>query len=283
MGKALSKSLLSKRYDVVILSRSSSTQVEKGAGVSQWNPAKGQIDMDLRPDAIINLAGTSIATKWTDENKRRIISSRVDSTKTLVQLANQSEACGVFVNASATGIYKGGLDLVDESGEADDTFGAEIVKQWEAACDGLRSDCVLHKARIGIVLNLDGGYIPTVLPLYKRGLGAPISPKPGWISWIHIDDVVGALVFMLNRVESNTWNLVAPNPVMTKTMSESMAATLNKAHWAPSPPAFMLKLMYGPFAGEMLKSYRIHAGELLKAGYQFSYPDLEPALEDLLK
>ncbi len=237
-------------------------------------------------DVVVNLTGEPIAQRWTPEVKRRLVSSRVETTRLLVEaLQGLSTRPAVWLQASAIGIYDQNPDTVaDESSPPGTGFLAELGVAWEAAARPVEALGVrLCYMRIGVVLGAGGGALERMLLPFKLGVGGPIGSGKQWLSWVHIDDVVGAAQFLIERNDlSGAFNFTAPNPV---TMAE-FARTLGRVLLRPSfvrAPAFALRLMLGEMADSLLQGSRVLPKRLLEAGYAFRYPELEPALRAVLE
>ncbi len=236
-------------------------------------------------DALINLAGEPIAQRWTPEVKRRLWDSRVKTTELLAQAMQRiATPPRVMLQASAIGIYDQSPDTVaDEDSPAGAGFLADLGKAWEAAAASVQERGVrLCWMRIGVVLGAGGGALERMLTPFKLGVGGPIGSGKQWLSWIHLDDVVGAAAFLLEREDlSGAFNFTAPNPV---TMQE-FAKTLGRVLLRPAllrVPAFALRWMLGEAAEFLLQGSRVLPKRLQDAGYPFRYPTLETALRSLL-
>jgi len=250
-----------------------------GATLGDWTQSLEGVD------ALINLAGEPIAQRWTPAVKQRLWDSRVKTTELLAQAVQQAATPPrVLLQASAIGIYDQNPDTVaDESSPPGSGFLADLGKAWEAAAQPVQERGVrLCLMRIGVVLGEGGGALERMLTPFKLGVGGPIGSGRQWLSWIHLDDVVGAAAFLLNRAElSGAFNFTAPTPV---TMNE-FARTLGRVLLRPAvfrAPAFALRLMLGEGAEFLLQGSRVLPRRLQEAGYAFRYPTLEAALRNLL-
>lgn len=237
-------------------------------------------------DVLINLAGETIAQRWTPAVKQRLWSSRVQTTALLVQAAQQVDTPPrLWLQASAIGVYDQSPETVaDESSSPGTGFLAELGKAWENAAQPVQERGTrLCYMRIGVVLGEGGGALERMLTPFRLGVGGPLGSGKQWLSWIHIDDVVGAAAFLMSREDlSGAFNFTAPNPV---TMHE-FAKTLGRVLMRPAlfrAPAFALRLMLGEAADFLLQGSRVLPKRLLEAGYSFRYPELAPALHSLLK
>jgi hypothetical protein len=273
IGAALSAALRARGDEVVVVSRS---------GPVTWDGVEDEV---ARADAVVHLAGEPIAdARWTPQRLERIRSSRVDTTRRLAAaLATRTQA-KVFVSGSAVGIYGMRLDdvLCDESTPAGDDVLARIGTEWEAAAAPARETGVrVAHPRVGIVLG-HGGALAKMRKPFELFAGGPIGTGRQWLSWIHVSDVVRALVFAIDR-ESLTgpFNCVAPAPA---TMND-FARALGKALGRPSffrVPAIALRAALGDGVAELLLTgQRAVPRKLLEAGFQFEFPGLDEALRDL--
>jgi len=243
-------------------------------------------------DVIINLAGQGIADKrWTPVIKKQLIDSRIKTTRMLCEYLQESLVKpDVFISGSALGYYGLGINSdhnkpVDESGETDDSFSSQLCVAWEkeAKCAeelGIRT-CYL---RTGIVLGKNGGALAKMLPAFKFGLGGPMGSGEQWMPWIHRDDLIGIIHYMVeNDKVSGAVNGTAPNPVSNKVFSKVLAKVLKRPAIIPMP-AFVLKLMMGEMAEELLLAGRkVIPKKIMQAGYEFKFNNLESALLDVTK
>jgi uncharacterized protein len=286
VGTALIKSLAADGHEIFRLVRhapASKTEVE-------WSPDRYSIALARIEgfDAVINLAGESIAEgRWTDDKKRRIRESRVKGTKLLGDaLANLTVPPKTFICASAIGYYGNrGDELLNETSSAGDDFLAKVCADWEEATalateKGIR----VVNARFGIILDTEGGALKKMLPPFRLGLGGRLGNGKQWMSWIALDDVVGALKLALTDDSlRGPVNFVAPNPVTNAEFTRTLGSALSRPTIFPVP-AFAIKLLFGEM-GEalLLGSLRVAPERLVAVGYEFTYPQLEPALAHLLK
>jgi uncharacterized protein len=285
IGSALVAALEDGGHSVVRLVRGSAL-----TGEVHWDPAAGVLDRTLLDgvDGAVNLAGEGIADKrWTDDQKQRIVDSRVRSTDLLARaLAELDPRPTVLVSGSAVGYYgdRGDEELTEESSGGAD-FLADLVRQWEAATApaeqaGIR---VVH-ARTGIVLSARGGALKKQLPLLKLGLGGRLGSGRQYQSWISIDDEVGGILHALQTdTLSGPVNLTGPEPVTNR----EFTATLGRVLGRPARlavPRFALALALGGQLTDvaLLASQRVRPTRLQATGYQFRHPGLEAALRAVL-
>jgi uncharacterized protein len=252
-----------------------------------WDPAAGQIDGAALEeiDAVVHLAGQSIAGLWTRSYKRRILESRVRGTSLLAtSLAKLRQPPRVLVSASAIGYYGNRLasESLDETGSRGGGFLAEVVEQWESAAEpasraGIR---VVHP-RFGLVLSKEGGALKPVLPVFYVGLGGRLgSGKQIW-SWVALDDVVGSILHLIDQSLSGPVNVTAPNPVSNAEFTKVLGQVLHRPTWL-AVPEFLLRLIGGAAEELILFGARVVPRKLLESGYRFRYPQLRQALQAVL-
>ncbi|MFH0883173.1 MAG: TIGR01777 family oxidoreductase, partial [bacterium] len=287
IGAHLAGLLNERGHDVVRLVRRS---VQNPSTEIFWHPESGEIDRSAiassRFDAAVHLAGRSIASLWTARHKRLVRSSRIDSGRLLAStLAALKTPPSTYISMSATGYYGNrGDEILVESSAVGTGFMANLCRDWEASADPLREAGVrVVHPRMGIVLSQKGGFLAPLLPFFRLGLGARIGDRRQWLSWIHVDDAVAALLLMLDRPEIHgPVNVTSPNPVTMGEFTETLACLLHRS--APfSVPAALLKLLPGSMGEEMfLTSQRVHSGVLQESGFPFTFERLKAALEDVL-
>lgn len=249
-----------------------------------WDPAGGQIDGAALDgvDAVVHLAGESIAGRWSDARKRRIYDSRVDGTRLLSStLAGLDRKPRVLVCASAVGFYGDrGDEVLTEESDGGDGFLAEVCRDWEAACAPARAAGIrVVNARLGIVLSAAGGALGQMLTPFKLGLGGPVGSGEQYWSWIAIDDAIGALHHALvTDALSGAVNLTAPEPVTSRAFAKTLGKVLGRPAVLPAP-AFVLRLALGEAADEMLLAgQRVMPTRLEASGYRFRHRELRDAL-----
>jgi hypothetical protein len=259
-----------------------------GPGERHWDPADPALDLLAGVDAVIHLAGASIAGRFTAEHKAAVRDSRAGPTRRLAERAAATPGGpSVFVSASAIGYYgpDRGDEVLTEASTAGDGFLAGVVAEWEhatqpAAEAGLR--CV--RVRTGIVQSPLGGTLHLLYPLFAAGLGGPIGDGRMWLSWISLDDLADIYLRAVSDGRlSGPVNAVAPNPVRNAGYTAALAATLHRPAILPIPAAAPRLLLGGEGAGELaLASQRVRPARLQAAGHHFRHPDLPPALGHLL-
>ena len=286
VGSALATSLRRDRHEVFTLVR----HVPKEATELEWNPALGSLTKsDLEGmDAVVHLAGESIASgRWSDQKKQAIRDSRIKSTDLLADaLSNLRDPPRVLISASAIGYYgdRGDEILTEESAPGND-FLAGVCMDWEravqpAAKRGIR----LVEARFGVILSTDGGALKKMLTPFRMGVGGRVGDGKQWMSWIALEDVIGALRFTLsNDALSGPVNFVAPHPVTNAEFTKALGHALSRPTIFPIP-AFGARLAFGEMADALLlASQRVVPARLQQAGYQFRYSSLAESLRAALR
>lgn len=288
VGQALTQLLLKEGYQVSYLSRSE--QNIPNIKTYLWDVKKQTIDAQAiqKADAIIHLAGAGVAEeRWTNSRKQEILESRTDSTTLLVKaLKDTSHAVKTFISASAIGYY--GLDtgstLINEDSQAGNDFLAEVTKSWERSVEDI-SDLGIRttKLRIGVVLSEKGGALPKIMQPVKFGAGAALGSGKQYMSWIHIKDLARMFLFVLQQDKmEGIYNAVGPNPLNNAEITQAIAKTLGRPLFLPNVPEFALKLMMGEMAGIVTGGNRVSSQKIEKAGFDFQFAEISPALKDLI-
>jgi hypothetical protein len=285
IGSALSPALEAGGHRVIKLVRGAGAEV---ASVAIWEPAAGRVDLSRTGtlDAVVHLAGESIAQRWTPEVKRRIRDSRVQGTRLLcAALAQLASPPKVLVCASATGFYGDrGDEWLDESSLSGQGFLAEVCREWEAASApaAARGIRVAH-LRLGLVLTSKGGALAKMLPSFRLGLGGRLGDGRGYWSWITLDDLLDVIHHALtNEALRGAVNAVSPNPVTNAEFTHTLGCLLRRPTILPLP-RLAVELALGEMGREaMLASFRVRPGKLIEAGFDFQFPELAPALRHLL-
>lgn len=255
------------------------------AGEAAWDPDRDFIAPDALDgvEAVVHLAGESIAQRWTDGVRRALRDSRLRGTTLVARaVAERASAVRVLVSGSAVGIYGDrGDELLDESSAPGDDFLGRLAVEWEGAAEAARDAGVrVVHPRTGIVLSPHGGALARLLPPFRLGVGGPIGSGRQWMSWIALGDMVDALVFALREPAlAGPANFVAPVPVTNRELGTTLGRVLHRPALLPVPP-IALKLLFG---GEMvdatlLASQRAVPRALEAAGFRFAFPSLEAAL-----
>jgi uncharacterized protein (TIGR01777 family) len=284
MGKPLVQELRRQGHTLHVLGR----RPIEGMAFSPWNSSSTKPPPEeslATADAIVHLAGESVAKRWNPEVKKGIRDSRINGTRALVNaLSTQSKRPAVLVSGSAVGYYGDrGDEVLTESSTRGKGFLADVTAEWEAAADlagslGIR----VVKLRTGIVLGKRGGALEQMLPPFKVGMGGRLGSGQQWMSWIHMRDIVGLILFAIN--ESNVGgalNGTAPQPLRNSDFTAVLAKTLHRPAVA-TVPKFALQLMFGETASVLLGSARAIPKAAESAGYKFQFSELGAALADLV-
>lgn len=237
-------------------------------------------------DVVINLAGEPIADKrWSESQKHKIVESRLSTTRALVDLIKKSASPpALFISGSAIGWYgRQGDKQVDESCQTPHhEFSHTLCKEWEDMALQAQSDetrvCIL---RTGIVLSKKGGALSKMLPPFRLGIGGPMGSGEQYMSWIHIDDMINGIIYLIMHSSSKgIYNFTAPHPVTNEEFSKMLAQELERP-CVLRTPAFVLRLMFGEMSDLFLTGQRVIPTRLQKEGYTFLYPTLPEALANL--
>jgi len=283
IGTALLPMLTSAGYEVVRL-------VRKDAALERqvrWDPGQSLPPESVSGfDAVVHLAGESIVGRWTAAKKQRIVESRVSPTQRLAQaLASAPQKPGMLITASAVGYYGNrGDELLREGSASGDGFLADVCRQWESAAQpaadaGIRT----AQARFGLVLSSAGGALAKMLLPFRLGMGGRVGNGRQWWSWIHIEDVAGAILHVLKADLSGPVNVVGPNPATNAEFTKVLALVLSRPAIFPMP-AFAARLAFGEMGDELLlASQRVQPAKLSASGYLYRFSELKPALADLCR
>jgi hypothetical protein len=290
IGSALVPFLTTQGHSVRRLVRPQSRDSATTAGEkATWDPSSGMLESSALEgcDAVVHLAGDNIgAERWNDEKKRRLRSSRLDSTKLLAsRIAQLKTPPKVVVCASAIGFYgdRGDQTLTEDT-ERGDGFLADLCSDWEAAAKEFeKCGARLVNLRTGVVLSPKGGALQKMLLPFQMGAGGPIGSGQQYFSWIALDDIIGAILHCLvTDSVSGPVNGVAPNPVTNAEYTRALAHVLQRPAFIPMPE-FAARMAFGEFADEcLLCSQRIVPNKLESSGYKFRYPEIEGALRHQL-
>ncbi|HIA20445.1 MAG TPA: TIGR01777 family protein [Planctomycetes bacterium] len=276
----------------VILSRNAERARQRFANTKvqayDWNP-----DTEPPPaeafdgvKAVIHLAGESVGEgRWTRRKKERILESRVRGTRHLVdRLETLEQKPEVLVSASAVGYYGSqGDHILDETAEAGEDYLADVCQQWEAEAARARQFGIrVIPVRIGIVMGLGGGALKKMLTPFKLGLGGRLGNGKQWMPWIHLTDLVNVLCFTAQHPTlDRPINATAPHPVTNRDFTRSLGKALHRPAFFPVPGP-MLRLALGEFGSVLLYSQRVIPKALTDLAFSFHFPDLDPALQDIL-
>lgn len=290
VGKALSKALLDSGHSLKILSRSKRNDTASNGKVSyvEGDPArKGKwLEQLADCDVVINLAGASIFKRWTTQYKQTLIESRIQTTRNVVDgLSDRKKDDVLLISTSAVGYYGFHDDEeLDESASPGTDFLASLAIEWEAAAnEAQRSGARIIINRFGVILGKGGGAIRMMVPLFKYWIGSPLGNGQQYFSWIHIKDLINIILFQIeNKGLNGPFNCTAPTPVTNRDFTTAIASAMNKPLIIPPVPGFAIRLVMGEFAGVLLKGQRVIPRKLMNSEYNFEFPEIKSALDDIL-
>jgi uncharacterized protein len=278
IGRRVVDALRERGDEVTLLSR-------RAEGPERWERPKEEPPAPealAGRDGVIHLLGENVAQRWTDAAKREIRESRELGTRNLVdglRALAEPDRPRVLVSMSAIGWYGArGDERVDESEPAGDDFLAQVVEAWEAEAQRAEELGVrVVRPRTGVVIASGGGALEKMLPPFKLGVGGPVAGGGQYVPWVHLDDVAGALLFLLDRADGGAYNVTAPEPVTNRELSKALGRALHRPAVAPVP-ALALKVLYGEMGRIVTTGVRAVPKRLLAEGYAFKRPDLDDAL-----
>lgn len=286
VGKKLCPRLLERGHSLVVITRSA----EKARRTLNM-PAEF-VECDIKKssppasafegvEAVIGLAGESVARRWNDEVKKEIRDSRVLGTRHLVE-GMRGKAIHTFINASAIGYYGDrGDESLDESSSAGSDFLAGVCVDWEKEARRLEPQVRTICLRVGLVLSKEGGILAKLLPPFKMGVGGPAGNGKQWSSWIHERDLASIILHCLDDKKiSGPVNGVAPNPVTNKDLAHALGKALHRPAVVPTP-MFALRIAMGEMADVVVSSAKVFPKRMEQAGFRFEFSQIEQALSDL--
>jgi uncharacterized protein (TIGR01777 family) len=289
VGTYLAGQLIREGHKVTILTPSLTGAELKMDGLTYLagNPTiQGPWQESVRAhEGILNLAGASIFSRWTEAQKKILLSSRIDTTRHLVEALPNDSKHITFFSTSAVGYYGFHEDEeLTESSPAGDDFLAHLARDWEV--EALRAQTKGARViltRFGIVLGKNGGAWGQMIPLFKYFIGGPLGSGRQWFSWVHMADLAQAFIFLLAHKEiSGAINLCSPNPVRNKDLGKAIGKVLHRPSFLPAP-GFMIELILGEFGSVLLRGQRVIPRRLLDASFKFRYPDIEAALKSVIE
>jgi uncharacterized protein (TIGR01777 family) len=284
LGEPLARRLAA-THDVIVLTRDPS-HVRAGRGVAWDPPRQGAWSADVASaDVVINLAGENIAQRWTESRKARLLASRIDSTRAIVDaLKSAPSHRRTLINASAVGYYGlRGDEVVDETSRRGPGFLAELVEQWEAAAREAEAVARVVLPRFGVVLDPSGGALAKMLPPFRFGVGGRIGNGRQWLSWVAREDALRLIEWAIAHDDaSGVYNVTAPEPVRNRDFTRALGRALHRPAIFPIPP-FVLKVMFGEMAEEtLLGGQRAVPVRATADGFVFTLPTIETALQNIL-
>lgn len=296
IGRALSAELVSHGHEVIVLSRSPerATGLPDGVRVVGWDArtAAGWGHLADGAGAVVNLAGASIAgegffpSRWTDENRRVIRESRLNSSRAVVEAVEQAgRKPGVLIQASGVGYYgfRGDEFLSEEAAPGTDWAARFTAEEWEPSSAPVEQMGVRRVlARTGVVLSTEEGALPRLLLPFRLFVGGPLGSGRQWYSWISLQDEARALRFLIETDEAyGAYNLTAPNPVTNGELARLIGKVMGRPSFIPVP-GFAMRLAFGEVAEVVLQGQRAIPGRLLDLGFEFDFPTAEASIRDLL-
>ena len=292
IGRAVCLELLARGDQPVALARNPTAAAAAMADGIEWfgwpDPLTTPPPREALAGAggVIHLLGEPVSQRWSAAAKQRIRDSRVLSTRMLVKALRDlpdSERPAVLVSQSATGYYgaRGGEEI-DEQASPGQDFLANVVGAWEREALAASSSCRVAVTRTGVVLSPSGGALAKMLPFFRAGIGGPVAGGHQYVPWVHIDDVVGALLFCVDSPGARgPLNVTAPQPVSNAELSKALGRVLRRPALLPVP-GFALGLLYGEMAQIVTTGQRAMPHALQELGFQFRHREIEPALNDVL-
>lgn len=283
IGGRLVDRLLAQGHELHVLGRRRPASLPPVVAFTSWDAMRdSSVPADAVKDAeaVIHLAGEPVAQRWTTAAKERIRVSRVKGTQQLVSALSRQTA--VLISASAIGFYGDrGDEVLTESSPPGRGFLPDVCVQWEAEVAKFNGRVV--QLRLGIVLGPEGGALAKMVTPFRFGVGGRIASGQQWMSWIHVDDVVGMILFALENAEvKGPMNATAQDPVRNAEFTKALAHALHRPAILPVP-AFALKLGFGEMSTIIIASQRVEPAVAEHAGYRFRFAALEPALADLFE
>lgn len=286
IGRELTELWLTAGHQLIVAGRTLPKDASSHPALSYttWDDLAANPELAENADALVNLAGASLSQRWSADGKRAIMQSRLETVEAAGKLiAVLKHKPPVIVQASAVAIY--GTSLTDTYNEDSPArvvdFPSEVVKTWEAAADAAYQNIRLIKLRTGVVLGNESGAFPKMKLPYKLGFGGRIGSGKQWLSWIHLEDIARLIDFCIITPEiTGPVNATAPNPVTNEQFGRMIGKVYHRPHWFPVP-AFVLKAAVGELSEILLEGQRVLPSKAVSHGFTFSYPTLQPALEQL--
>jgi uncharacterized protein (TIGR01777 family) len=286
VGTNIALYLLGKGHSVIAIGTSSAHKViqhDKFHYISADTTIKGDWQDALKSvDAVINLAGKSIFKRWSDTYKDQIYTSRILTTRNLVEAITDQKDI-IFCSTSAVGYYGDRADeVLKEDALPGNDFAAKLCRDWEKEAFQAQAKGVRVAAmRFGVVLGKDGGALAKMVPAFKSFAGGPLGSGLQWFPWIHMDDLIAAIIFILETSDlKGPINFCSPNPVRHRDFANALGQVLNRPSVLRAP-SFMIRMIMGEMGKALMSSQRAIPDKLLKQGFKFQYPDIHNALYNL--
>lgn len=286
IGRELTEYWLAAGHQIISVGRKLPEDKNDHPGLSYftWDSLASNPAAADGADALVNLAGASLSQRWTPSGKKAIMESRIETVTAAAKLVHALEqGPAVVVQASAVAIYgTSQKDTFDEASSARVMdFPSEVVKVWEMTADEAYHNVRLVKLRTGVVLGNDSGAFPKMKLPYSLGVGGKIGSGRQWLSWIHLTDIVRLIDFCVqNPGVEGPVNATAPNPVTNEQFGRMIGQVYHRPHWFPLP-GFLLKAAVGELSEILLEGQRVLPAKAVNHGFTFTYPTLQPALEQL--
>ena len=253
-----------------------------------WNPSQSKIDVNCIKDVdtIIHLVGASISKRWTKAHKQAIINSRLETTALLHDtVKNNPNTIKQIISASAIGYYPDSLTnyYSEDEKEISKSFLGQVVEAWEQVVDTFKTlNIIVSKVRIGIVFSNKGGAFPELAKPIKFGAGAAMGSGKQWMSWVHLNDLAGIFMHVLQHNLEGIYNGVAPNPATNNTITKVIAKKMKRPLFLPNIPKFAMQLVLGEMHIILFESQRVSSKKIEDSGFEFKFNNLEAALEELV-
>lgn len=287
IGKRLTKALLEEGHKLYLLTRSKVDKKDtNNITYIEGNPVKaGNWQEYIKDcDVIVNLVGETIGQRWNEDVKKRIKDSRVLATKNVVDAIPKGKKM-TLMSTSAVGYYGFKEDeVIDEAFPSGNDFLAHVAREWEAeALKAKEKGVRVVITRFGLVIGEDGGILEKLIPIFKNYIGGPIGNGKQWFSWVYIDDLVKAYLYLLKTSElEGVFNITSPSPVRNKEFTKALAKSLGVFAIFPIPP-FAIRLIMGEFAEYSIKGQRVIPKRLSELGFKFDVTDIYEALRKVVK
>lgn len=284
IGSALRKSLEKSGHEVRILSRKPS---DPGKQLFHWDPARKEMDEAALQGVttIFNLSGAGIADKrWTARRKQELIDSRIEPALFLASFAPKMNALQQYISSSGINAY--GNDQPEAIHTENDPFGndflSQVVRKWEEAADAFQPFCPVAKVRTSLVMAEKGGALETMAKPVRMGFASALGSGNQWMPWIHIDDLVGIFMLIMEKRLSGSYNATA-HVVTNEHFTAALAHRLGRKMWLPNAPSFALKLVLGEMSSLVLEGLNATSHKIKQEGFEFQFEDVETALKDLIQ
>jgi len=287
IGTHLCKQLQDTGHSLYVLTRNSKNAKKVSPPETHLITSFEAIDQSIPINIVINLAGESIADKrWSKERKKQLEQSRIDLTADLVAfIRTRTQKPELLISGSAIGYYGDcGDRVLTEFTEPNEEFSHRLCAAWESQALRAKSmDIRVCILRTGLVIGKNGGFLKKLLPSFRFGLGAQLANGKQWMSWIHLDDYLRIILFLIeNHNQSGIFNATAPNPVPNTLFTKMLASVLHRPSFLVLPES-ILKMMFGEMSRLLITGQRVLPKKLQDAGFEFKYPALKPALTDACK